>query len=525
MSGQRSKLTSGELNESLNGRVSLDSNIASTNILMVDREVELELIISTILYAGDNRPFIKNIIFSNCVFKNRVIIGNHRTAGNITFDNCIFEASSHFESLDNVSFEGINSFLDYVQMRKETRDVVENIAVAKNLVIEGTGGLNVRNINSQTTELKGDVSILGSFENVVFQDLRIGDLDIRNNLGHEISLNRVELNCIYLSPLTEGGILRIWKSNLNQLITPLAESYKSSLEIGKDSFVRNLVFAMQAFTKFVCENSTVGILDLLGENGTNHAVGISNVQVETLIFRDLRNNGTMSFNEVHLSKDGRLIMKRSNLGKTDFVLCDFSPGKFEFQNSKIMEAFMAESEFPKFVAVDGVRSDLQAQLAFGQISSAFQKQGDTVRSLEYQSREIEAHYRALKWMPHGVWSISFTKFNLLLNKISNDFGRNWVRGILFTFGVGILFYYGLIISSKEYHIGPGSSWDERIITSFLKFMNPLRFFETENLFKADNNRTYLTLTPWSYFIDFVSRVFIAYGSYQTIQAFRRFGRK
>jgi hypothetical protein len=54
---------------------------------------------------------------------------------------------------------------------------------------------------------------------------------------------------------------------------------------------------------------------------------------------------------------------------------------------------------------------------------------------------------------------------------------------------------------------------------------PLRFFETENLLKSGNDQPYLTLHPVSYFVDFIARILVAYGYYQTIQAFRRYGRK
>ncbi|MDO6433040.1 hypothetical protein Q4E93_20700 [Flavitalea sp. BT771] len=111
-----------------------------------------------------------------------------------------------------------------------------------------------------------------------------------------------------------------------------------------------------------------------------------------------------------------------------------------------------------------------------------------------------------------------------MNKWSNDFGRSWIRGVIFSFGTGLLFYNVLLFSSTEFprEVSP---LDTRLIASFLKFMNPLRFYETEFLFRPCNNNSYLTLSPISYFIDFVSRIIIAYGFYQTIQAFRRFGRK
>ena len=56
-------------------------------------------------------------------------------------------------------------------------------------------------------------------------------------------------------------------------------------------------------------------------------------------------------------------------------------------------------------------------------------------------------------------------------------------------------------------------------------MNPLRFFELEALFNNTSQEGIIKLNGLSYLSDFGGRIFLAYGYYQTIQAFRRFGRK
>ena len=100
-----------------------------------------------------------------------------------------------------------------------------------------------------------------------------------------------------------------------------------------------------------------------------------------------------------------------------------------------------------------------------------------------------------------------------------------MRGVIFSFIVGLFFFYCLVISTKEYSIGLSFDYRPEFIQSFLKFMNPLRFFDLEYIFKKEDNQTSITLSGLSYIWDFFGRVFIAYGFYQTIQAFRRFGRK
>jgi hypothetical protein len=212
--------------------------------------------------------------------------------------------------------------------------------------------------------------------------------------------------------------------------------------------------------------------------------------------------------------------KSSNLGKTDFIYCDFSKALLEFENCKITEAFFSETEFPKKVIVNGRRNYGQAQLIFGQLATAFQKQGDNIRALEYGSRELEAHYKTLKWLSPNF----FQKLNLWLNDISNNFGRNWIRGGVFSFCVGFLFFCLLLIATDKYSWGlPSFNFD--LLPAYLKFMNPLRFFELEQLFKNTPMEEAIKLNGLSYLADFGGRIFVAYGYYQTIQAFRRFGRK
>jgi hypothetical protein len=223
--------------------------------------------------------------------------------------------------------------------------------------------------------------------------------------------------------------------------------------------------------------------------------------------------------ELNFEKDDLLSIGSSNLVKTDFSNCDFSKGILEFENSKITECFLAGTKFPKRIRNKGKINHSQAQLAFGQLATAFQRQGDTVSQLEYQSREIGEHYHGLAW----TWRNLFQKFNLLLNYVSNNFGRRWIQGFIFSVAVGILLFSAVLWSTEEYSFGFKTQWG--LFPAFVKFMNPLRFFDLDNLFFVSQKQRVVGFSGWSYFWDFLGRVLLAYGYYQTIQAFRRFGRK
>lgn len=114
------------------------------------------------------------------------------------------------------------------------------------------------------------------------------------------------------------------------------------------------------------------------------------------------------------------------------------------------------------------------------------------------------------------------KDNILLffNKISNDFGTNWVQGVCFTIIMaGITFIVMAAVSG--YTISLSENALQNSFISFLKIINilDLKPFDDKNKDSLFGNMNSLTLL----FL-FIGRIFIGYGYYQTIQAFRKYGK-
>lgn len=86
------------------------------------------------------------------------------------------------------------------------------------------------------------------------------------------------------------------------------------------------------------------------------------------------------------------------------------------------------------------------------------------------------------------------------------------------------FFCLLLISTGNYRFGI-PVLETNLLPAYFKFMNPLRFFELETIFRNTPIDNKVRLMPLSYLADFGGRIFITYGYYQTIQAFRKFGRK
>lgn len=125
-----------------------------------------------------------------------------------------------------------------------------------------------------------------------------------------------------------------------------------------------------------------------------------------------------------------------------------------------------------------------------------------------------------------IWPYIIEKFRavfnlivLFLNWLSNYYGAAYMQGIIFTLGVGGLFFYFLMLSTPVYEFG----WfDLKILYSnipnYATFLLPTHKFD----FLGPNFLKKSDLSNWFYFWDISGRIFIGYGIYQTVQAFRKF---
>lgn len=104
-----------------------------------------------------------------------------------------------------------------------------------------------------------------------------------------------------------------------------------------------------------------------------------------------------------------------------------------------------------------------------------------------------------------------------LNKKSNNFGTSWINGVCFTLFITLIFYL-LFLTTFSSDLYFECSWGAFAVT--LK-----HFFEFLNIAKWDIKPFGIENYSWGYIVLFLGRLFIAYGYYQTVQAFRKYGRK
>lgn len=117
--------------------------------------------------------------------------------------------------------------------------------------------------------------------------------------------------------------------------------------------------------------------------------------------------------------------------------------------------------------------------------------------------------------------LSANSFVLWMNKYSNNFSRSWLRGVSFTMVVAALFfnlinYWGIVGEDQRFFVINGEFNNFGVIWQYYLKMFSLIDFRDE----FDG----VKFNAWGSTLFLVSKIFIGYGIYQTISAFRKYGK-
>lgn len=194
---------------------------------------------------------------------------------------------------------------------------------------------------------------------------------------------------------------------------------------------------------------------------------------------------------------------------------------FKAKNGKL-----TDEEFETAVSETGDIPIKNKRETFRILKQANIQQNNVIESLPYQALEKKTLLTELldslkKPNTFKEWWRSFWDLIVLgLNWTSNSFGRAPMQGILFTICVGAIFFYLSITQTAKYEMASTLSWKiiENEIPNFFRFLLPTHgtdYLDTEYYLKDK-------LSNWYYVWDILGRIFVGFGIYQTIQAFRKF---
>jgi hypothetical protein len=136
------------------------------------------------------------------------------------------------------------------------------------------------------------------------------------------------------------------------------------------------------------------------------------------------------------------------------------------------------------------------------------KSSNAFLALEFKSKEMEMRYNNLEW------ATNFSeKIVLFLNKISNNHGIDWIRGICFTIITWVAFF-SLLIMCRD-GIGSNFIWqDANLLRESVQY---LWLFNGLDGLSAKCNFSEII-------IYILGKILISYGIFQSVSAFRKYGK-
>lgn len=200
-------------------------------------------------------------------------------------------------------------------------------------------------------------------------------------------------------------------------------------------------------------------------------------------------------------------------------------GEYSFFNISINDFISKihsdEVEYNDMICVDTIPT-INKKETFRIIKQHFQSIGDDVEYVKYLRLEKKPIFEIvsqnlIRTEPKKFWNYFHYSFDLMslgLNKISNNNRNSYLLGLVFTIFFGLFFFTFSLLSLPNFYFqwNPFEWYMHDFWKSYLTFMNP-----THDVKLFDN----LSPNGWTYFWQTWGRIFVGYGIYQTVQAFRK----
>ncbi|MFD2556304.1 hypothetical protein [Sphingobacterium tabacisoli] len=387
-----------------------------------------------------------------------------------------------------------------------------------------------------------------------------------SNELHNVTINdidEVKLNGLYQSPIEKLELTSCGISQITDYTAYFDDDYfegnkidevhlnnciileKSTLEIPRPLklYVEECKFDTPLLVKSVYKRIHVTTTDLtIGDKnsgdiliehvnvnlnfaGTNFSnITVKGSGINALTFDTFSNHGKINFINSTCSAEGFLKANKytNHLTAYDSILDNINLHFFDlntfrhihFVNTNIlgMQLFHYPERLVNYLdnlsmlpCIENERDfNINAKFTYNQLRLLAERNGDTDKSVEYRSRE-QNYLRRTK---DNVGD----ELLLFLNELSNWHGRNWLLGVFFTLIAGLISFAGYQ-GSLGIFLFCDSNWSADYI----------RYIATYPKLQLDNYQAQGTvLTDLARIFGII---FMGYGVFQTIAAFRKYGKK
>lgn len=565
----------------------------SDSIFVTTSESDVKFENRTFLEFVDERSFETkgNISFSNCIFKNPLILENI-IAREISFFDCHFEkqfylgkSTFHFISLfgcNSSDIDIVSNTADFLSLRDIKGKHLELNGYYRELQIISSKVENVliNDINSNYSQRESKVEFLvenqfkelklkcsNIFSEIIFKGSSYdtiffeGEFKKKIEFSREVSISnlyfessifqsRIDFedgNFEYVSFYRSSFHGIVYISDLSSVKTDPRDIKIKSLTFHSSNFEKDVtvnISELEMFNTSNCnykevlnlnnyrDNKDGGELTIFSMDGINQGsivlqrlyadislsginfgnIYFKDIDISSLYLNDYQNVGILSFSNIRTGN--YFVIQNTTSGKMNFINSDVNLfGEIIIADSNIDGAnfykypnkILAGSKNP--IAGYGIKKRslriLNLKNVYNQLKRIAKTKGDIDIASKFESLE---HRQLLLSKRFGFDSIL-----LFLNYLSNNNGNNWFRGVVFTLTIGLLFFI-LYLKTLNVQFYLNEDYKDYVI-----FISSFPKLELEK---------YSTLnSEWeTQFVLWLSRIFISYGIYQTIAAFRKYGK-
>lgn len=368
-----------------------------------------------------------------------------------------------------------------------------------------------------------------SFKNATFNDeVKFNDITFKDNLelGGCRFLKHVDFsNCVFekeLYPSSFQESVSFKNATFKMHITFWGKEFGGSADFSNSHFEKGVDFEDSVFNaEFKLYDSTIG------DNAFFKGVEFK----EKVNSWNLVCSKDISFEWANFRKKAKFPELKVN-GYMNLHGVNFEDNAY-FYNAIIYNFNLTNSVIEKGVYFLGSNIENANRETWRIIKHEFIKQNNRIEGLRYHSLEMEDYENELfgdkKKMKYSFFRFyrdfylifkkgdKTNKFIVFINRISNDHNTNPFRGIVFTL-LSALFSYLLFLGVLKLENNMTFSYSFDFIG--LNIKQVLQMLNLTDWKYAPFDKNYV----WAYSVLFVGRIVIGFGIYQTIQAFRKFGR-
>ncbi len=426
----------------------------------------------------------------------------------IKFDKCSFEnLTININKKSNLSFTNkckINIELN-ISSSENTSSILIDDSYIMSLMLDDLVGLSKLEITSNSTV---DLLFIRGIKRRAIHNLNIqsGSLIKKTSISN-YTIEYLNLNQATLSNVKFENVH--FSSSID--ITSLSQS--------KIYFRNSLI--IDEFESFNINTSTNLFLEfynlVVSENGI--IFSFRNNELCEIIFKHCFINSHIKFitpAEFNLPN----IYTYDSVFKELVIFERTNPTNLQFYNTIFQNGILIPLDLPKKIKVKSIVKTHSSVWCI--LKNQALEKNDKITALTYRKYEMLSFTEELKWSRDNISE----KFVLYLNRFSNNHGLSWIRGIEFTLIVWLLFYSLYSWASNGFIITKGLEtliftqkefWADAINFLWL----PQGLLElTKGLLKSTNGFYFAIMI-----ISFIfGKVFIAYGIYQLVAAFRKHGK-